>query len=66
VVGGSEAAVIPDAYPDRTFPVPPPPIRPSRPIYDWLAGIKADMEKELDRRVTFNEVLEWLRAQVTP
>ena len=51
---------------EQTILYPPPPIRPSRPIYEWLAGLKRDMEKELDRRVTFNEVLEWLRSQVTP
>jgi hypothetical protein len=46
--------------------VPPAPIRVSAPIYDWLAGLKADLERERDRQVTFTEVLEWVREQVTP
>jgi hypothetical protein len=44
--------------------VPPAPIRVSAPIYDWLAGLKADLERERDRQVTFTEVLEQLRAKV--
>ena len=59
MVGGCEAAV-------STVLVPPPPVRVSRPIYDWLAGLKADLERERDRQVTFTEVLEWVREQVTP
>jgi hypothetical protein len=49
-----------------TIAPPPPPVRVSRPIYDWLAGLKADLERERDRQVTFTEVLEWVREQVTP
>jgi len=48
------------------FRVPPAPIRVSAPIYDWLTGLKADLERERDRQVTFTEVLEWVREQVTP
>jgi hypothetical protein len=45
---------------------PPPPVRVSRPIYDWLTDLKRDLERERDRQVTYSEVLEWLRSQVTP
>ena len=54
------------------FRVPPAPIRPagwirvSAPVRDWLTGLKAGLERERDRQVTYSEVLEWLRAQVTP
>jgi hypothetical protein len=48
------------------FRVPPAPIRVSAPIYDWLTGLKRDLERERDRQVTYSEVLEWLRSQVTP
>jgi hypothetical protein len=63
--------VIPDAYPGPPSKVPlysgsPAPIRVSGPIYEWLAGLKRDLERERDRGVTFTEVLEWVREQVTP
>jgi hypothetical protein len=31
-----------------------------------LTDLKRDLERERDRQVTYSEVLEWLRSQVTP
>jgi hypothetical protein len=41
-------------------------IRVSRPIYDWLVELTAERGQLLNRDVSFTEVLEWLRSQVTP
>ena len=64
MVGGCEAAV---TEPKRgQAEAKRPLIRVSRPIYDWLVGLTAERGQLLNRDVSFTEVLEWLRSQVTP